>query len=156
MSEIVAMVAAIFATDQMSPALAQQIKDVFGEDSDPIEVVEARALKLLVELNPIVWEGDAQTFHFSFVGGAAEAILGYPAGRWIEETTFWADTVVHPEDRMGAISYCALATGQCADHDFQYRAIAANGSVVQLHDIVKVILGSRGIPVRLRGIMFQF
>lgn len=145
----------MIATEQMSPDLAKRIAEVFGEDNDPIEAVEARALKHLAELSPIVWEGDAQTFHFSFVGGAAETVLGYPAQRWIDEAPFWAETVVHPEDRTDAISYCALATGKCADHDFQYRGIAADGRVMHLHDIVKVIVGSRGIPVRLRGIMFE-
>lgn len=139
-------------TDKLSNTAAQ----IFGADSDSMEAVEERALRLLPDHRPIVWEGDAQTFQFMFVGGAAEEILGYPASRWTGEPTFWADVVVHPEDRDDAIAFCALATGRGADHDFQYRARHADGrSIVTLHDIVKVVKSSRGVPERLRGIMIE-
>ncbi len=102
----------------------------------------------------VVWEGDPSTFQFLYVSPCAEEILGYPARAWLEEPAFWAETVVHPEDRRDAIAYCALATGKGRDHDFVYRAVKANGGVVWLHDVVKVFLGPKGVPRRLRGLMF--
>ena len=66
---------------------------------------------------------------------------------------FWADTVLHPDDRRDAIAFCALATGQCRDHEFEYRARAADGSIRWLYDVVKVVRGPRGLPSRLRGLM---
>jgi PAS domain-containing protein len=63
--------------------------------------------------------------------------------------------VLHPEDRASAIAYCALATGQCRDHEFEYRAIGTNGQVRWLYDIVKVVLGSKGVPRLLRGLMID-
>lgn len=102
----------------------------------------------------IVWEGDAQTFQFSYVSPSAESLLGYPCSRWLEEPTFWADTVVHPDHRRTAVSYCALCTGRGADHDFEYLAQGADGRVVTLYDVIRVVLGARGVAVRLRGIMF--
>jgi PAS domain-containing protein len=99
-----------------------------------------------------VWEGDPQTFIFTYVSAAAEQVLGYPAARW-KEPGFWAQTVVHPADASDAVAYCALATGQGRDHDFQYRARAADGRAVLLHDVVHVIKGPRGVASRLRGIM---
>ena len=145
----------MIATDRLPPPLASRVKDVFGLDNDPLSAVERRAFELLPELRPIVWEGDAQTFHFAFVGGAAEEVLGYPATRWTAEPAFWADTVVYPDDRNDAIAFCALATGKGQDHDFHYRARCADGRIIRLHDIVKVIKGPKGIPQRLRGIMFE-
>ena len=107
---------------------------------------------LVDDLDAIVWEGDAQTFQFSYVSKAAERILGYPCEKWLEPG-FWADVVVHPEDRDDAIAYCALATGNGRDHTFEYRARAADGRIVWLRDIVRVVRGDKGMPVRLRGVM---
>ena len=143
----------MIATEKLTDALAETVQRVFGADDDPMVLVEHRAERLLPNERPIVWEGDAQTFQFHYVGGAAQDVLGYPASRWIEEETFWADTVVHPEDRNDAIAFCAVATGKGSDHDFVYRARRADGSVAVLHDIVKVIKGPKGVAERLRGIM---
>ena len=143
------------ATEQLTDIFAAKVARIFGADDDPMILVEHRARQLLPDLRPIVWEGDAQTFQFSFVGGAAEDILGYPASRWTDEPAFWADFIVHPDDRNDAIAFCALATGKGADHDFQYRARCSDGRTVRLHDIVKVVKSARGVPERLRGIMVE-
>jgi PAS domain-containing protein len=143
------------ATHRLTDIFTEKVTRIFGADDDPMLLVEHRARQLLPEHRPIVWEGDAQTFEFSFVGGAAEEVLGHPAARWTSEPTFWADTVVHPDDRNDAIAFCAVATGKGADHDFQYRAVCADGRVVRLHDIVKVVKGPRGVAERLRGIMIE-
>ncbi len=142
-------------TDLLSPAFDQLTANVFGEPDDPIMLVAIRAEKLMGRYDPIVWEGDAATFAFTFVSPNAEAILGHPPERWMREPTFWADVVLHPEDRNEAIAYCALATGQCRDHDFVYRAVAADGRIVTLHDIVRVVRGPRGLATHLRGIMVR-
>lgn len=134
---------------------AQKVKDAFGDGTEPIGVVARRAEELFADVPVIVWEGDAQTFQFSFVSRSAEQLLGYPADRWTREATFWADQVVHPEDRDDAIAYCALATGRGRDHAFEYRARRANGDAITLVDYVQVIFGRRGLPERLRGIMID-
>lgn len=132
--------------------LAASVREVFGSSDDPMETVEARANDVLPGRDAIVWEGDAATFQFVYVGEAAERVLGYPVERW-REPGFWAEVVVHPDDRGDAVGFCALATGQCRDHDFEYRACTSAGEVVLLHDIVIVLPGVRGVPERLRGIM---
>lgn len=129
-------------------------KQAFGNARESIEVVAQRA-EALFDRPIIVWEGDAQTFAFSFVSASAETILGHPVGRWTREATFWADAVVHPDDRDDAVAYCALATGKCIDHAFVYRANTADGRVLWLADYVQVVLGGRGVPERLRGIMID-
>ena len=136
----------------LDPGLAASVREVFGSRDDPMEVVEARASLVLPGRDAIVWEGDAATFHFTYVGEAAERVLGYPVARW-REPGFWAEVVVHPDDRGDAVGFCALATGQCRDHDFEYRGCTAAGDVVRLHDVVIVLRGSRGVAERLRGIM---
>lgn len=129
-------------------------KRAFGDAKETIHVVAHRAQSMF-DRPVIVWEGDAQTFAFSYVSSAAEEILGHPAQRWTAEATFWADIVVHPEDRDDAVAYCALATGKCLDHAFVYRANTAEGRVRWLADYVQVVRGRKGVAERLRGIMLD-
>ncbi|HEU0015966.1 MAG TPA: PAS domain-containing protein [Longimicrobium sp.] len=141
-------------TDQLGldAELAERIGEVFGHANDGMDALERRAAELLPGADAIVWEGDPATFEFTYVGRAAERVLGYPLGRW-REPGFWAETVVPPDDAPDAVAFCALATGQGQDHDFQYRAVTAAGRVVRLHDVVVVLRGARNVPERLRGIM---
>jgi PAS domain-containing protein len=120
-----------------------------------MHVLEARAESYFPREDVIVWEGDPETFQFSYVGRAAERVLGYPCSRWTSEPTFWADVVVHPDDRRDAVAYCALATCKGSDHVFEYRAVRRDGSIVWLVDVVRVVLGSKRLPVALRGAMFD-
>lgn len=128
---------------------------LFGAPTDSMAAITARAGELFPSSSPILWEGDPATFQFSYVSPNAEAILGYPASRWIAEPTFWADVVVHPDDRREAIAYCALATAKRRDHRFEYRARSATGRTLRLVDVVRVLPGPKGVPGRLRGIMFD-
>jgi PAS domain S-box-containing protein len=105
-------------------------------------------------LDAIVWEADAQTWKFHFVSQRAEQILGYPVRRWLEEPDFWTQ-VIHPDDRDWAVRLCKAACQQCADHDFEYRAVAADGRVLWLRDIVYVVTNQAGMADRLRGVMFD-
>jgi PAS domain S-box-containing protein len=108
----------------------------------------------LVESNDaIVWRADAETLQFKFVSKAAEALLGYPVESWIGEPGFWQDHI-HPDDRQWAISLCMEATRQMQSHNLEYRMIAADGRVVWLRDIVRVI-AENGHPHELVGVMFD-
>jgi len=80
--------------------------------------------------------------------------LGYPVSRWLTEEDFWR-SILHPEDRERAIaSFHELSEAGC-NHEFEYRAVAADGRVVWLRDIVRVILNDDGTPGSLRGVMFD-
>jgi len=106
---------------------------------------------LVNSVEGIVWEADATTLQFSFVSNQAERILGYPVERWLSDPTFWKDHL-HPEDREWALPFCEKATGEKRDEDFEYRMIAADGSVVWLRNLMTVVReGDR--PAQLRGVM---
>ncbi|HEU4711073.1 MAG TPA: PAS domain S-box protein [Pyrinomonadaceae bacterium] len=108
--------------------------------------------KLVNSLDGIVWEADAETFQFTFVTPKAERILGYPLKQWLEPN-FWRDHT-HPDDADWCSAYCVDCTKRHEDHEFEYRMIAADGSVVWLHDIVSVKSETSG-RVYLRGIMLD-
>src|SRR5262249_55127487 len=46
---------------------------------------------LVESVQAIVWRGGGQDSRFTFVSREAEALLGYPVRRWLEEPHFWAE-----------------------------------------------------------------
>jgi len=116
-----------------------------------LERLERRYHELVEKLDAIIWEADAHTWQFTFVNQHAEKISGYPVNQWLSEPNFWADHI-HPDDRKDAVSFCQRATQEGHNHEFEYRMIKADGSVVWLRDVVSVEC-VEGKPVQLRGIM---
>lgn len=114
-----------------------------------------RFLDLVQGLDVIVWEMDAVTEQFTFVSDRAQDILGYPISQWFEEPQFWQDRLLHPEDRDRGINLSVTATNQAGDHDDHYRAIAADGRVVWLKNLVRLACDSKGRPKFLRGVMID-
>jgi PAS domain-containing protein len=117
--------------------------------------VESRVRERFPGAAVVVWQGDPATFQFTYVSTSASELLGYPVDRWTRETNFWTECVVVPEDKSEAVAYCALATAGRRDHVFEYRARTAEGLTLVLRDLVRVVLGPKGIPVELRGLMFD-
>lgn len=112
---------------------------------------QERYQRLMNTIDGIVWEGDAQTFAFTFVSEQAERILGYPLERWMNEPEFWPEHI-HEDDRNWAVNYCAQTTAKGQSHQFEYRMIAADGRIIWMRDIVAVVM-EEDKPVRLSGIM---
>jgi diguanylate cyclase (GGDEF)-like protein/PAS domain S-box-containing protein len=118
---------------------------------EKLRALQRDSEELLGSVQAIIWRGEARTLEFTFVSDQAEAILGYPAERWTEDPSFWPDHI-HSEDREWAISFCKAATAEKRSHTFEYRMIAADGSVVWLRDIVHVGV-ENGVPTQLFGVM---
>jgi PAS domain S-box-containing protein len=114
-----------------------------------------RFADLVQGLDAIVWEMDAATWTFTFVNRRAEEILGYPVERWLHEPGFWQDVVLHPDDREWALDFCGSATRDARDHEFEYRALRADGGSVWLRDMVHVVRGEGGEARLLRGVMID-
>jgi PAS domain S-box-containing protein len=111
-------------------------------------------LQQLVEsVQAIVWRANPTTGSFTFVSREAEALLGYPVKRWLEEPAFWEEHL-HPEDREWATSFHTRALEQARDHAFEFRMIAAGGQVVWLRDVVRVI-AHEGAARECVGVMFN-
>lgn len=93
---------------------------------------------------------NAQTRRFTRVSGRAEAILGYPADRWSTIPGFWIG-VLHPDDRERVAHAVWRALRERNPCEIEYRAVAADGSVVTLRDRVKVLPGPDGASLILQG-----
>ena len=135
------------------PAIFGSFLDITARKQTDAALAESRQhlATLIQSVDGIVWEADARTFAFTFVSQRAERLLGYPCQRWLEEATFWSEHI-HPEDRERAVQFCTASTAGKRDHEFEYRMLAADGRVVWLHDIVKVVV-ENDQPIKLRGVM---
>jgi PAS domain-containing protein len=127
--------------------------EVFGDNADSMDALQRRADEVL-PADAILWECDATTFVFSYVSPSAVTALGYPTESWIEDPVFWATKVVHQHDADEAVNFCASETACDRDHAFEYRALAADGGIVRLRDVVRVVPATDTLPKRLRGVMF--
>jgi PAS domain S-box-containing protein len=112
---------------------------------------QQRFRDLVNSVEGIVWEADVPSCQFLFISKQAERVLGYPVERWLSEPGFWQEHV-HPEDREWAVQFCQNATAEKRDHEFEYRMIAADGSVVWLRDLITVVVEGDRVT-RVRGVM---
>ena len=108
-------------------------------------------LGLVQDLDAIVWAYDPAADRFTFVSDHAERMLGFPVSAW-EGMAFWTG-LMHPEDSADAVAYCLAESAAGRDHDFEYRAIAADGREVVIRDIVRLVRDGTGQAVGLRGVM---
>jgi diguanylate cyclase (GGDEF)-like protein/PAS domain S-box-containing protein len=108
--------------------------------------------ELIDDLDAVVWEARAHPqLEFTYVGGAAQRILGHPPRAFYEQPGFWA-AHIHPEDREHAVRYCEDAVARREHHSFEYRWVAGDGREVWLRDVVRV---QDGDPLLLRGVMID-
>lgn len=136
---VVALIIDITERKQAEVALAQSQQDY----RELVESVQA-----------IMWRAEPGGA-FTFVSHEAEALLGYPLAEWTENPTFWKDKI-HPDDRDWVVEYCMSESIKLCSHVFDYRMIAADGHVVWMQDIVRVIPNkSVTRPQELVGVMLD-
>ena len=136
-----------------APAFIGYLRDITERQQAEVALRQSRQSyrDLVHAIDGIVWEAEADTVRFTFVSDQAERLLGYPTARWLAEPNFWQDHM-HPDDRGWTSSFCATATAEKRDHEFEYRMIAADGRTVWLRDIVTVVI-ENGRVTKLRGVM---
>ncbi len=100
----------------------------------------------------VPWEADARTWHFTYVGPQAFALLGFPVEDWYEPT-FWTGQI-HPDDRAETIATCERLSAEGLEYEFEYRMIRSDGTVIWVKDIVAVEMGDDG-PTKLKGFLID-
>lgn len=118
---------------------------------EELNAAHLRHQKMIDSAEAIIWRGDARTLRFTFVSQQAEAILGYPAERWTAEPAFWYERI-HPDDQNWALAFCNASIAEKRSHTFEYRMLAADGSIVWLRTSVSVLVED-GVATELIGVM---
>jgi PAS domain S-box-containing protein len=114
---------------------------------------QSRVEALINTIDGIVWECDVENFTFNFISKKVINILGYTPEEWLAQPSFWIDHMYH-EDQEWVPLFCKNQTNLNCNHDFEYRMIAKDGSIVWLRDIVNIVMED-GKPIHLRGIMID-
>ncbi len=111
---------------------------------------EARYRQLVESVHAVVWRADARDLRLSFVSREVESILGYTPEHCLSEPGFW-DRSIHPEDRQRVlVQFAATRAGDSSEVD--YRALASDGRVVWLRNIIQAV-AENGRPPELIGVI---
>lgn len=121
-------------------------------EQERLRYAQAHAVEEIVAgLEAIVWESTTPDREsLCYLGGREAMLLGYPRSQWLQPG-FWL-SVLHPEDRLTALSFAETAREQDT-FELHYRLIAADGTVRQVRDIVSVARDQHGAITRLRGVI---
>ncbi len=116
------------------------------------EIRHSRAMfaSLVNSIHGMVWEANPETMAMEFVSEQSEAMLGYPANRWLEDPKFW-EQLIHPEDRATTLEACRRGVAAGKPFQLEFRMLAADGRTVWMQESISVEL-AQGRPVRLRGV----
>ncbi len=124
-------------------------------EEKPEEVVEEAGERpggdLLENIEAILWERDAESLAFTYVGGRAEQILGYPSEEWLSKPDFYFERI-HPEDREWVSAFYRATVSAGGSRSCEYRAVAADGRTLWLRDVIRVVHDETGRAVKLSGI----
>lgn len=117
-----------------------------------MEATRTRYLDLVDSMNAIVWEGDVASGQHTFVSRRAEGLLGYPQSAW---TSFdFQVGIIHADDRSRVLETGAQAAAAGSEgFEVEYRALAADGHELWLHNSVRFLRGADGLPSALRGVI---
>jgi two-component system, cell cycle sensor histidine kinase and response regulator CckA len=100
---------------------------------------EGQYRSLVESTSAILFSLDPKSFRFNFVSQEAETLLGYAVEQWLKSSDFWYEHL-HPEDRDWAREYSVASIKKRQDHSFECRMIAADGRIVWLHNLMRVVL----------------
>ncbi|CAN5675913.1 hypothetical protein BH23GEM10_BH23GEM10_01480 [soil metagenome] len=112
---------------------------------------EGRFRDLVEGLSTVVWEADASTLTCTYISPRAELMFGYPVEQWTT-TDIWR-TLIHPDDYESVIRQCVEHTHAGVDHQLEYRAVRADGTLVWVRDFVRSVPDEGRQAGRLRGVI---
>ncbi len=146
--------AAQIAEDQISN---DEVGDLMRRRNAAIRQImaaEERQRRLVDDVDAIVWEAEAGSWHYTYVSHRAENMLGYPVSQWLTEPDFWVRHI-HPADRSQVVRTRLIEVIAGRDHQIEYRLIAAGDRIVWVRDFVRLVENSQGPDGQLRGVMID-
>lgn len=114
---------------------------------------EEKYRRLVEETNALVWEGNVDPPCFTYISPQAEKLTGFATDEWMQPGFLWERVLPEEREETFATINRKVAAGE--DFIVEYRFIRADGSIIWLHDDVKVICDEQGRPVHFRGVMID-
>jgi PAS domain S-box-containing protein len=114
---------------------------------------QARYRSLVEHLPAVVYlDTDEVRPKTMYISPNAEAILGYPAERFLEPNDFWIDTV-HPDDLPGVMEAWdeSMETGET--FDMEYRVLGSDGAEIWVHDRTVLARDDEGNRTHWQGVL---
>lgn len=108
---------------------------------------------LVEETNALVWEADIAPFGFTYMSPQSETITGYSASQWCSPE--FLARHIYPEDSQYVFNTARRQIRQGLDFILEYRLERPDGSLMWLHDDIKIINDEYNNPVKLRGVMID-
>ncbi len=127
------------------------VQDLEAKPSGEESPVESHAGPLLETLEAVVWERDPATLDFTYVGGRATELLGFPPADWTATPDFY-EARIHPHDRDWVVAFYRATVSASAPRSCEYRALTREGHTVWLRDVIRVTRREDGAAERLSGI----
>ncbi len=112
----------------------------FAEQTLKLESTEQRYRQLVESAQVVLWRRDLHSSTFNFVNAEAEKLFGYPLADWLTQPSFW-NQPHDPDDRATAGILLRQAALDGQSQQFEYRMIAANGEILWMRTLVRVIPG---------------
>jgi PAS domain S-box-containing protein len=146
---------AITLVDSPGPLLfAVSLRDVTRRQVFLERLREAEAkYRTLVEQLPLATYVNAtgMPLQTTYMSPQIEAMLGYPASRWLEPNFFLG--ILHPDDRDAVLAEAGRTHESGENFSMEYRLIAADGSVVWVHDETAPVRDDEYRPIVLQGLL---
>lgn len=95
------------------------------------------------------WSPDAP---FIYISPQIEAILGFPAERWVKEPDLWSARL-HPDDRQAVLETERRAHEEVQAFDREFRMLAADGSAVWIWERDTIVYDDEQRPLHTEGVM---
>ena len=123
--------------DEMEPETLLMLDDLSGP-----EIAGSLAPVRQTGLDPagmpaVLWQADASTLSFTYVGGAAEQLLGLPPTQWLASPHYFSERI-HPEDRAEVMALFQAVASAGGEATAEYRALSATGADVWCRETIRV------------------
>jgi diguanylate cyclase (GGDEF)-like protein/PAS domain S-box-containing protein len=97
-------------------------------------------------------EGEPAGYQVTYMSPRVEEILGYPVGRFMEDSGFW-NGLIHPEDLGAVLAEDERVEETGEPFSMEYRMTSADGETVWVRDEALLVRGEKGEPLYWQGVL---
>lgn len=113
---------------------------------------QRKALDITRDIDGMLWEVDYAAGGITYVSEGAEALFGYPAARWLEDTSVWGLRVASSDRARVDAFYDQISSSPGLVFSIEFLASHAEGHAFWVRETVRVTRDDQGRPLRLAGL----